>query len=122
MPKIVIKRRGCLGRSFREVFKKCRDSDAIELLRLRYSLPPASDLQLCVPIRKKYRIWGGASIKDDYYTSLYQIIYLNVYQALQARRYNIGKDGIEEDQIAEYQLIQQVIVPYPWLSGSFKRY
>jgi len=122
MPTVIIKRRSCLGRTFRETFGKCQDIDAIEVLRVRYALPHTDDLQLDMTTRKKFRYWGGGSIKDDYYKSLYQIIYLNVYIALQARQYNIGQSGIKEDEITEHQLIQKAIIPYPWLSGSFYRY
>lgn len=122
MPKIIIKRRNCLGRTFRETFDKCQDLDAIEVLRIRYSLPPTDDLQLDIATRKKFRYWSGRSIKADYYKSLYQIIYLNVYLALQSRQFNIGQSGIKEDEITEHQLIQKAIIPYPWLSGSFYRY
>ena len=122
MPKVIVKRRNCLGRTFRETFGKCQDRDAIEVLRLRYALPPTDDLQLDITTRKKFRTWGGGSIKSDYYKSLYQIIYLNVFMSLQARQFNIGQSGIKEDEIIEHQLIQKVIIPYPWLSGSFHRY
>jgi len=122
MPKLTIKRRNCLGRTFRETFGKCQDLDAIEVLRVRYSLPHTDDLQLDIATRKKFRTWGGGSIKSDYYKSLYHIIYLNVYLALQSRQFNIGQSGIKEDEIVEHQLIQKALIPYPWLSGDFYRY
>jgi len=122
MPKINVKRRSCLGRNFREAFDNFENDYAIHLLRERYSLPSSASISLDPAMRKSLCVWGANSICDPYYTSLFQIIYLNVYLSLCARQFNIGKSGITISEIEEHQQIKKVIEPYKWLSGKFKRY
>jgi len=122
MPKIIVNRRGHLGTRFREVFDNLKDPAAIEALKLHYQLPLDEQIRFDDATRKHLRIGGEMSIRDDYYKTLYQILYLNVYLSLLGRQYNMGKSNIREDPIAEHHLIQEAIKSHPWLSGDFRRY
>ena len=122
MPKIVVDRRGHLGTRFREVFENLKDPIAIEKLKLHYQLPLDQQIRFDDATRKHLRIGGEISVREDYYKSLYQIVYLNVYLTLLARKYNIGKNGIKASEIDEYQQIQKTLIHHPWLEGKFKRY
>ena len=103
MPKIIVKRRSCLGLEFRNVFENFKNTEALEILRAKHSLPTSDALQFDNSIRKSYRLCGANTINNPYYKSLYQILYLNVYLSLQRRQYKIGKNGIKEDEIIEHQ-------------------
>ena len=122
MPKIIVNRRGHLGSRFREVFDCFKNKAAIDKLKLHFQLPTDDALRFDTATRKLFRTQGAYTIHDNYYKSLYQILYLNVYLSLLGRQYNIGKSNIREDPVAEYHLIQETIKSYPWLSGDFRRY
>jgi len=122
MPKIIVNRRGHLGTRFKEVFDNLKDPAAIEALKLHYQLPLDEQIRFDKATRKHFSIGGEMSIRDDYYKTLYQILYLNVYLSLLDRQYNIGKSNIREDPITEHHLIQETIKFHPWLSGDFRRY
>jgi len=122
MPKVIVNRRGHLGSRFREVFDCFKNKAAIDALKLQYHLPDDDAMRFDTLTRKLFRTQGAYTIHDNYYKSLYQILYLNVFLSLKSRQYNIGKSGIKESEIEEHQQIQQKIKSYPWLSGKFKRY
>ena|GEM_PF-5004722 len=61
MPKIIIKRRSCLERTFRERFENCKDLDVIEILKLRYYMPSTEDLQLDIPLERNI-VCGAALV------------------------------------------------------------
>ncbi|MCL2371001.1 MAG: hypothetical protein FWC80_07235, partial [Firmicutes bacterium] len=122
MPKIIVQRRGELGRNFNEAFSNFKNLNTIEILRLRYNLPDNDLIQFDAVTQKTLRLYNSASYHKKYYKNIYQIIYLNVFLSLKVRQYNISKSGIMEDEITEHQQIRKVIELYPWLSGEFKRY
>jgi len=122
MPKIIVNHRGHLGTRFREVFDSLKGPAAIEVLKLHYQLPLDEQIRFDNATRKHFRIGSEMSIRDNYYKTLYQILYLNVYLSLLARQYNIGKSNIHEDPITEHMQIQKALTHHPWLSGDFKRY
>ena len=119
MPKIDAHTRSSMGTKFYDTFRRYKNKEAIEALRVKYNLPTDHAM--------RFEKGGGefnvyTDLHKEYYKSLYDIMYLCIYRALRFRGLNLKGHYILETEIEEYRKIREVIKAYPWFIGEFRRY